>query len=114
MRIVLAGGSGFLGRALARSLSASSHAIVVLTRQPGAPRPTGVRYVQWNPDGSGGAWSSVINGADVVVTLAGESIAGARWSPAQKQRIIASRINATRSLASAIGSVAAPPPLFIS
>jgi uncharacterized protein (TIGR01777 family) len=114
MRIVLAGGSGFLGRALAGSLSASSHAIVVLTRQPAAARPNGARHVQWTPDGSNGAWSSAINGADVVVNLAGESIAGARWSPAQKQRIGTSRLNATRSLVAAIGSVAAPPPLFIS
>src|SRR6185295_15996108 len=59
-------------------------------------------------------WTSAINGADAVVNLAGESIAGRRWSAAQKQQILNSRVNATRSLAAAISGAALPPPLFIS
>jgi uncharacterized protein (TIGR01777 family) len=114
MRIVLAGGTGFLGRALAASLAADSHEILILTRRAGSPRPNGARFVQWTPDGSAGPFARAIDGADVVVNLAGESIAGRRWSPAQKKRILESRINATRSLATAITRADNPPPVFIS
>ena len=114
MRIVLAGGTGFLGRALAASLAADSHDIVILTRRHGSPRTNGARFVQWSPDGSANTFARAIDGADVVVNLAGESIAGRRWSPARKRQILDSRINATRSLATAIARAEHAPPIFIS
>ena len=114
MRIVLAGGTGFLGRALAASLAAESHEIAILTRRHGSPKANGARFVQWAPDGSSNGFARAIDGADVVVNLAGESIAGRRWSLAHKKRILESRINATRSLATAIARADHPPPIFIS
>ena len=112
MRIVIAGGTGFLGRALADSLARDGHAIVVLSRS--ASRAGSARSVQWAADGSPGAWASEINGADAVVNLAGESIAGKRWSAAQKQRILDSRVLATRSLVAAINQSTKPPAVFVS
>lgn len=109
-RIVIAGGSGFLGTSLIDALDGD---VVVLTRQPVAARGR-VRFVQWTPDGAAGTWASAIDGAASVVNLAGESIAAKRWSARQKARILDSRLLATRSLVLAIGQAKSPPPVFVS
>jgi len=114
MKIVIAGGSGFLGRPLAAALAADGHEIVTLTRSAKAPGSPKARAVAWTPDGSAGAWSAEIDGAGAIVNLAGESIAGRRWSDAQKQRILDSRVSATRSLVAAIAAAKNPPPVFLS
>ncbi len=57
---------------------------------------------------------SAVDGAGAVINLAGESIAGKRWTAAQKQRILESRVQATRSLVAAIARATAPPPVFVS
>jgi uncharacterized protein (TIGR01777 family) len=113
MKIVIAGGTGFLGTALADALSQDRHDVVVLTRRaPGPPGPR--RVVRWTPNGRLGDWAREIDGAGVVINLAGESIAAKRWSAAQKERIFDSRVNATRSLTAAIRGAASPPVLFVS
>jgi uncharacterized protein (TIGR01777 family) len=116
MRIVIAGGSGFLGSALAAHLAADNHQIVILTRQPRSADPSRPRtsYKQWSPDGHSGSWANALDNADAVVNLAGESIAAKRWSTAQKQRIRDSRLLATRSLTAAVREVSTPPRVFIS
>jgi uncharacterized protein (TIGR01777 family) len=111
--VVLTGATGFLGRALVRALRADGHDLVVLTRGPSRSADA-VTHVQWTPDGTGGAWSPAIDGAQAAINLAGESIAGRRWTPAQKQRIFDSRILATRSLTSAIAAASRPPSVLIS
>src|SRR5439155_22006353 len=115
MKIVIAGGTGFLGHALAQALVADCHDVVVLTRDAARRRDAAgaLRLVAWTPNGSAGAWAAEIDGAGAVVNLAGESIAAKRWSPAQKRRILQSRIAATRSLAAAIRAAATPPVAFI-
>lgn len=116
MTIVLAGGSGFLGSALSRALTRDGQDVTVLTRSP-APATTSdprLSFVPWTPDGTVGTWASAVNGADIVVNLAGESIAAKRWSAAQKDKLRESRILATRSLTSAIRQAARPPAAFIS
>src|SRR5258705_458399 len=115
MRIAIAGGTGFLGQPLVDTLSAAAHEVTILT--PGTPRTTAgraPRFVSWNPDGHVGPWADAVDGADAVFNLAGESIAGRRWSATQKQRILDSRVDATRSLAAAIRAAARPPRVFIS
>jgi uncharacterized protein len=127
MRIVIAGGTGFLGRPLAAALVADGHDLVILTRGStssrqsgsGSPRAgqsgaNGPRIVTWTPDGTAGAWAREVDGAGAVINLAGESIAAKRWTPAQKQRIVDSRIQATRSLVTAIRNAAPAPPVFVS
>jgi uncharacterized protein len=115
MKIVIAGGTGFLGRPLARALAADGREVVILTRRPSAPPATPeARFVTWRPEGKGGAWAAEIDGAGAVVNLAGESIAARRWSSTQKQRILDSRVQATRSLAEAVRSAARPPLAFVS
>jgi uncharacterized protein len=112
MKIVIAGGTGFLGRALSEALAADGHEIVLLSRA--AHRGSGARTVAWTPDGSTGPWAAEIDGAGAVVNLAGESIAAKRWSAAQKERILQSRLLATRSLTGAINTAGRPPAAFVS
>ena len=115
MNVVIAGGSGFLGSALARALAGEGHDVAILTRHPApdAPSLPRVSMVSWSPDGSSGAWAHVIDGATAVINLAGESIAAKRWSTAQKQKLRDSRLLATRSLNAAIQQ-ASRKPAFIS
>jgi len=113
MKIVIAGGSGFLGTALVRALSAE-HDIVILSRKASSSPTPRVSVVAWTPDGSSGPWTAAVEGADAVVNLAGESIAARRWTASQKMRILDSRLLATRNLAAAIASASRPPAVFIS
>ena len=115
MKIVIAGGTGFLGRPLAERLVAEGHDVVILTRRAASELPA--RAVVWSPGGDvghAGAWANEIDGANAVINLAGESIAGRRWSAAHKQQILDSRLHATRSLAAAIARASRPPSVFAS
>jgi len=121
MRIVIAGGTGFLGGPLAEGYAEEGHDVRVLTRglKPGESRHDsgtgvpGVTRVGWSPD-AGGAWESVIDGADAVVNLAGAGIAEGRWTPQRKALLHDSRIISTKALAAAIQRAARPPAVFVS
>ena len=115
MNVVVAGGTGFIGRPLVGALLARGDTVAVLTRSAAPDLPQGARAVRWNaaPGGDGG-WRSAIAGADAVVNLAGESIAAGRWSPARKGRIMASRVHATRAIVEAMGADATRPRALIS
>jgi uncharacterized protein (TIGR01777 family) len=110
MTIVIAGGTGFLGRALHHHLRQAGHTVRILTRRP----PTRAGEVQWQPDGASGAWASSLADADVIVNLAGEGIADRRWTAARKDALRTSRILPTRSLAAALTTLPPRPRLFIS
>jgi uncharacterized protein (TIGR01777 family) len=114
MTVVIAGGTGFLGRPLAAALLEEGHQVVVLSRTAAAHVPPGARAVAWRPDGGRSSWAGAIDGADAVINLEGETIAGRRWSAARKERIAASRIAATHALVEAIGSAATPPRVLVS
>jgi uncharacterized protein len=116
MNIIIAGGSGFLGSALARALAADGHDVTILTRRGSAAAQPQSRttFVSWTPDGTAGPWARTLDGAAAVINLAGESIAAKRWSAAQKQKLRDSRLMATRSLTAAIRQAARPPAAFIS
>jgi hypothetical protein len=120
MRMVIAGGSGFLGRALTQSLVSAGHRVKVLTRQAGGtgagwaaegPNPD---RVTWSPDGGLGPWAQACDGADVLINLAGESIGARRWSHLRKAQLIASRMLPTRSLVAFVSAAAAKPALLVS
>jgi uncharacterized protein (TIGR01777 family) len=108
MKIVVAGGTGFLGTPLVSQLRADGNDVSVLTRERPAPG-----QVMWSPDGTAGPWATVIDGADVVINLAGESIAGHRWTATHKARIRDSRILATRSVVAAIHAAVRKPATFV-
>ena len=115
MKIVMAGATGFLGRPLADALVAAGHQVTVLTRPSSKSQPDKrVTYVTWTPDGTVGKWASSLDGVDVVVNLAGESIATKPWTAEQKDKIRQSRLNSTKSLVEAINAMMQPPRGFIS
>lgn len=114
MKIVIAGGTGFLGRPLCAALVGDGHEVVVLTRNEQTRTPDGTRALTWDLERALSPWASELDGAGAVINLSGEPIAGHRWSAAQKRRIEDSRVTATRRLATAIAEAAAPPPVFIS
>jgi uncharacterized protein (TIGR01777 family) len=107
VKIVVAGGTGWLGSALCPALASDGHEVVILTRSPRAPT-RGTRYVAWDGRTLAG-WSAEVDGAGAVVNLAGEPIAPKRWTPARKAVLRASRIDATRALVQAIEQAVVPP-----
>lgn len=109
MRVILAGGSGFLGRALRPRLEADGHTVQILTRHP---RRGVAEDVGWQPDGSAGDWAAALEGAGAVVNLAGANLAGARWSATRKRVLADSRQLATGSLVAAIREVRHRPALI--
>ena len=122
MRIVIAGGTGFIGSPLAEVYAEEGHDVRVLTRslsdgearhEPGTGMP-GITRVGWKADGNAGPWATVLDGADAAVNLAGASIAAKRWTPQRKAALRDSRILPTRSMAAGIRACAAPPRVFIS
>jgi uncharacterized protein len=114
MKIVIAGGTGFLGRPLAQALASKGHDLAILTRRYSMSPDARGQFITWNPNGEVGPWAAALDRADAIVNLAGESIGERRWSDAQKRRILDSRVQATRSLALAIRASAHPPRVFIS
>lgn len=108
MRVTIAGGSGLLGQALIKRLQAEGASVAVLTRHP---RRSG--DVEWNPEQRNATWIEPVSGADVVVNLAGESIAGGRWTPARKAALRDSRLTVTKALTTVLES-APRPPVFLS
>jgi len=108
MRVVLAGGTGFLGSALADELQRDGHSVVVLTR-----RPTQSHHAPWDPSGSTTGWTHVFEDADAVVNVTGAPI-DKRWTAAHKRDMWNSRVRATQTLVAAMKSVRRSPPLLVS
>lgn len=109
-KLILAGGTGFLGRAIINKFSGSCDKIIVLTR--GAERTEkNVSYLSW--DGKTlGNWSPEINGADVIINLTGKSV-DCRYTEENKAEILSSRIDAAKVLGEAVAKAANPPKLWM-
>ncbi len=103
MKVVVTGGSGFVGRHLAATLRGGGHEVTVLSRGGTAQDlPGGARVVQWDPRSERGQWLAVIAEADGVVNLAGASIGSGRWTRRRMEEILSSRLEATGALVKAI------------
>ncbi len=113
MRIIVTGGTGFIGHALVENLARQGHEVAVLTRKAGHASQASVRFVEWDAH-SAGPWQSEVAAADAVVNLAGAPIAEGRWTDARKRLLVESRILSTRLLVDALVGRAAPLPLLIS
>ena len=101
MNVLIAGGTGFVGSALTRRLLQRGHKVSLLSRRPSAPGGTPPVY-HWNPERDEFDPNS-LTGADAVVNLAGENLAGGRWTPERKRRLVESRVLATRFLVRRMG-----------
>lgn len=110
MRIVIAGGSGFLGRRLTAAWLEQGHEITVLSRnEPVSAGTAGMQpsMRRWAPPTVDDDLVAVLRGADAVVNLAGVSIGGRPWTPGRKRAILKSRLDTTGALVEAIGRLPA-------
>jgi uncharacterized protein (TIGR01777 family) len=108
MRIVIPGGTGQVGTVLARAFHAAGHEVVVLSRRPQAAP---WRVVEW--DGRGASvWASELEGADAVINLAGRSV-NCRYTAANREAILSSRVASTRAVGAAIARSTQPPAVWL-
>ncbi|MEI6328213.1 MAG: TIGR01777 family oxidoreductase [Pseudanabaena sp. ELA645] len=120
MKIVLTGATGFVGVKLVERLQALNHQTIILTRNPKKaanqfPKKffPNVEIVGYNPLKLGD-WTDAIAGSNAVINLAGEPLAGVRWTDKRKQEIRDSRILTTKILVEAIAKASVKPEVFIS
>jgi len=114
-RVILAGGSGFIGQALSRHLIAIGYDVVVLTRSISKDKPEedapAVRLVQW--DGrTPGEWARLLDGARAVVNLAGKNV-NCRYTKQNLEVIDRSRVDSVRAVGEAIAACRQPPEVLV-
>ena len=115
MRILITGGTGLIGSALAKSLVDSQCDVTVLTRSPDRHQPSvpkGVQLQKWDGKTDTG-WGHLVSHVDAIVNLAGAGIADGRWSSSRKEQIRESRIGAGQAIVSAIRSAESVPKVLI-
>lgn len=108
LRIVIPGGSGQVGTVLARHFHSQGHEITVLARHPIATR---WRVLRWDGRDTGD-WIAAVDGADVVINLAGRNV-NCRYHEKNRREILESRLDATRAVGRAIAHAARPPALWM-
>lgn len=110
MKILISGSHGLVGKALIKSLTTDGHEVVRLVRRQ---RSAGAAEIEWRPN-EGRIDAQQLEGHDVVVHLAGESIAEDRWTADKKRSIRESRVKGTSLLSNALANLSQPPTLFLS
>jgi hypothetical protein len=109
-RIVIAGGSGFIGHALAKEFSARKFEVVILTRTP-HERADGVCEVAWDGKNAG-AWIRFLNDAEAVINLTGKNI-NCPHTPENVRAITASRVDSVNAIAAALAQIKTPPRVWV-
>src|ERR1051326_7385265 len=108
LHIAVTGSSGLIASTLIPALTTGGHRVTRLVR--GVPRAGEIR---WDPSG-GGLDTAALRGVDAVIHLAGENIAGGRWTVARKRRVLESRRTGTRLLAEAMARAPEGPRVLVS
>jgi uncharacterized protein (TIGR01777 family) len=115
MRVIITGGSGLIGQALAADLLKDGHEVIALSRDPqrhSAHLPPGVRLEQWDGRSAQG-WGHLVEDAGAIVNLAGENIGERRWTEARKQAIIESRLRAGKAVTEAVTQARSKPTVVV-
>ena len=116
MNVVITGATGFVGRPLCAHLIGLGHRITALSRDAGKAQSllgSQVQSAAWGGQ-AGDAWKQAVANADAVIHLAGESVAGQKWTPEYKAKIRASRVDSTRQLADVMRQGERKPSVFVS
>jgi uncharacterized protein len=112
MKVVISGGTGFIGSALTKSLVDKGYQVVILTRDPSksSSKSSSVSYAAWADI------NEAVAGSTAVINLAGESLAGRRWTETLKKKIVSSRVETTSAIVKAINAapVEQRPKVFVS
>lgn len=112
MKIAIAGGSGFVGKALTKELISHHHEVIILTRGSNRYDPINqIQYVQWLTKDSHP--EDFLQESDVIINLAGESLNSGRWTEQRKERIVSSRLQAVDALLALINKLDQKPKTFI-
>jgi len=114
-RIVIAGGTGFIGLALTRSLTAAGYKVSILTRNPAESRilcSSEVNLISWHAIETTEG-DSVLSGVFALINLAGQNIATGRWTTKRKKSLLDSRVNTGKILAGALEKVKDKPQVYI-
>lgn len=111
MKIAIAGGTGFVGKALVKELVKHNHDVVILTRKSPNKDTGRIQYVQWLNDNSNPI--QYLQEIDFFINLAGESINSGRWSESRKEKILKSRIHAVHELLKIMEQLDMKPKAFI-
>ncbi len=112
MKIMIAGGTGFIGGELVSELRKKDHEVFLLSRSQRKSADPKIHYLPWDGE-SVGLWAKEMGAVNAVINLAGEPIAQKRWSPAQKNKIVQSRLLATRAIVEAISKSDRKPKVLI-
>ncbi len=111
MKVVIPGGSGQVGQLLARHYHARGDEVVILGRTPATACEGPARVVAWDAR-TLGSWAAEIDGADVVINLAGRNV-NCRYSSANRRAIMGSRVESTRVVGEAIAAADQPPAVWL-
>jgi hypothetical protein len=114
-RIIITGGTGFIGRPLSQRLAERGYEVISLTRNASVAKEkwgNRIKFVDWNGRNAVG-WGGYAEGTSAIINLAGESIASGRWNRKKKQRILQSRMNAGEAVVEAVQSVKKKPEVLI-
>ncbi len=113
MKVLITGGTGFLGAALTNSLLADGHQVLALSRNPSRTRaPAGVQVHAWDGRSASG-WGHLVNETDAIVNLAGKSLSTWPWTKATQQEFWDSRLNAGLAIVEAVSSATRRPKVLI-
>src|SRR3954447_11895586 len=99
--VVLAGGSGFLGRALMKEFLREGYEVVVLTRKPSKLSRARVREVEWDGRNVCASWARELEGAAAVINLTGRSV-DCRHTAANRREILESRVHSVEAIGRAV------------
>ncbi len=113
MRVIISGGSGLIGSALGKALTAEKHEVIFLSRNPGKVKdaPAGIQLRKWDGESAAG-WQDLATGDYAIINLAGETIAQ-RWSKENKRAIRQSRVNAGKAIMDLVNAAEVKPRVLI-
>ena len=111
-KIIIAGGSGFLGKALTEFFVANNFEIIILSRRSDFEKKEKISYIKWDGKTVEYAWQQALEGAEAVINLSGKSI-NCRFNEANKKELLASRIDSTKAIGNAITACHQPPKIWL-
>jgi uncharacterized protein (TIGR01777 family) len=114
-RVIVTGGTGFIGRHLTKRLVEKGYEVVCLTRNVSRAKEEGnprILFAAWDARSAVG-WGGYAEGASAIINLAGESLASGRWDKNRKQRILQSRLQAGKAVVDAVKSAKNKPGVVI-
>ncbi len=111
-KVIIVGGTGFIGAKLVRALCARGDDVCVLSRQTSPPIAK-ERVIRWDPRDDSGEWTREIDGSDAIVNLAGASVADDAWTPERLALLTSSRTGTSKAVCDAIAIAKKKPRVLV-